>query len=112
MAKHTWNSTPPRLWPLARLAAEHSWTIHIDRPTEAEIRLILERDPTTDPVLTAFWTFHFLRPRRPARHPAPAASTPGRWKLHSAWCRPGAGRRVRANLRDLPRLILEADHAA
>jgi len=109
VAKHTWNSTPPRLWPLARLAAERGWTIHIDRTGHADIRLILERDSRTDPLLTAFWTFHYDASGRTDR---PRHLHTGRWKLAGAWCRPGAGPRVRANLADLPRLIQEADNRA
>lgn len=110
MARHTWNSTPPRLWPILRLAAERGWEIRIYRPAEACLKVCIRRAGNRAPIIDAGWEFRYDNAGRTDIHFGPLH--PGRWLFDGATLRSHADSRpARCNLGDIPKLLLEADHA-
>lgn len=96
--RYFYNSTPPRMWPIVKSAAERGWTVTIRRAAKVHLVVLLERDKA--PTIKAAWDF--------CGDVSPAG--PGRWKLRDVTVSRGFGdpKPMQANLSDIPRLIAEA----
>lgn len=85
-------TTPPRLWPLAKQAADAGWTARIARLGPDRVELMLTPPGREIYTVRALWE----------------VGSRGRWRLKAVRVRDGyGGHEMHANLRDIPGLIRE-----